>query len=328
MLPNFRLMIAALFVSVVALICGFGVFAAFRVSHEPLARVAPGTAALKLVAADAPAPSVEAIEPFAQRFHFGEAGGDGGVAALAYSSAPPNEPPIVKLRLPITEARDGSAANVPAAPADSADAPAPQAPQPQVVEVSLGSEPDDASAANTPQSPQEAPQQTVEAPLQTPQEPSQESPQSAKSDDVARQTAADSPAAGPAGDETEGAESAAEAPDVAAIEPASAESSTVEAPRVEQTSDVDRAPDAIAAPAPDPEPAAKAVEKKVVHKAHAHAATPSVKRKPAYTETSFQTAPSWPQQQSAQNQHAKGASKTGGQSDFGTGGPFVSPSGR
>lgn len=39
MFPNVRLMIAAVAASVVALSCGFGVFAAFRVNHEPLARL-------------------------------------------------------------------------------------------------------------------------------------------------------------------------------------------------------------------------------------------------------------------------------------------------
>ena len=39
MFPNVRLMIAAIAASIVALSCGFGVFAAFRVNHEPLARL-------------------------------------------------------------------------------------------------------------------------------------------------------------------------------------------------------------------------------------------------------------------------------------------------
>ena len=44
MFPNVRLQIVALFVSVVALSFGFGVFAAFRVNHEPLVQV-PASAA-------------------------------------------------------------------------------------------------------------------------------------------------------------------------------------------------------------------------------------------------------------------------------------------
>jgi hypothetical protein len=50
MLPNVRLMIAATLASVVALVCGFGLFAVFRVSHEPFVRSPAGTAALQLVA--------------------------------------------------------------------------------------------------------------------------------------------------------------------------------------------------------------------------------------------------------------------------------------
>ena len=45
MFPNVRLMIAATWASVVVLICGFGMFAAFRVSHEPLVRL-PAVSAL------------------------------------------------------------------------------------------------------------------------------------------------------------------------------------------------------------------------------------------------------------------------------------------
>ncbi len=49
MLPTFRLLIAAMFASIVALTCGFAVFAAFRVNHEPLSRLTADTAPLQLV---------------------------------------------------------------------------------------------------------------------------------------------------------------------------------------------------------------------------------------------------------------------------------------
>jgi len=49
MFPNLRLLIGALAASVAALCCGFGVFAAFRVSHEPLSRLPAATAPLQLV---------------------------------------------------------------------------------------------------------------------------------------------------------------------------------------------------------------------------------------------------------------------------------------
>ena len=70
MLPNVRLMIAATLASVVALICGFGMFAVFRINHEPFARLPAATAPLLLVADNATiAPARYALaEPFDARF--------------------------------------------------------------------------------------------------------------------------------------------------------------------------------------------------------------------------------------------------------------------
>jgi hypothetical protein len=67
MFPNVRLMIAAVLVTVAALSCGFGVFAAFRVSNEPLARLQAVATPLQL-AADHETPS---IVPLAARETFG-----------------------------------------------------------------------------------------------------------------------------------------------------------------------------------------------------------------------------------------------------------------
>jgi hypothetical protein len=53
MLPNVRLQIVALFVSVVALSFGFGVFAAFRVNREPLVQVPAAAAPLPVAAENA-----------------------------------------------------------------------------------------------------------------------------------------------------------------------------------------------------------------------------------------------------------------------------------
>jgi hypothetical protein len=58
MFPNVRLMIAATLASVVALVCGFGIFAVFRVSHEPFVRSPTITASLQLVADNAAYSSV------------------------------------------------------------------------------------------------------------------------------------------------------------------------------------------------------------------------------------------------------------------------------
>jgi hypothetical protein len=74
MLPNVRLQIVALFVSVVALSFGFGVFAAFRVNHEPLAEIPAGVSPLQL-GAESPAPSNVGTSwgaPFGSRFWLSE----------------------------------------------------------------------------------------------------------------------------------------------------------------------------------------------------------------------------------------------------------------
>jgi hypothetical protein len=57
MLPNVRLLIAAMLASILVLMCGFGVFAAFRVSHEPIAHLPAAMAPLQLVAENGAAPS-------------------------------------------------------------------------------------------------------------------------------------------------------------------------------------------------------------------------------------------------------------------------------
>jgi hypothetical protein len=68
MFPNIRLMIAAMVASIVALSCGFGVFAAFRVNHESLVRLPPVTAPLQLIAGNSAAVAVAVAEPFDRRF--------------------------------------------------------------------------------------------------------------------------------------------------------------------------------------------------------------------------------------------------------------------
>jgi hypothetical protein len=74
MFPNVRLMIAAMVASVVALSCGFGVFAAFRVNHEPLVRLPRATAPLQLLAGNTITASVvvAAAGPFDHRFQISQ----------------------------------------------------------------------------------------------------------------------------------------------------------------------------------------------------------------------------------------------------------------
>jgi hypothetical protein len=74
MFPNVRLQIVALFVSVVALSFGFGVFAAFQVNHEPLVKV-PAAAMPQPRAAENAAPTNTTTSwgaPFGSRFWLSE----------------------------------------------------------------------------------------------------------------------------------------------------------------------------------------------------------------------------------------------------------------
>src|SRR5579864_5970705 len=70
MFPNVRLLIAAVVASVVALSCGFAVFAVFRVNHEPLSRLAAGAAPLQLAAGNPmpPAAIPAPADSFGNRF--------------------------------------------------------------------------------------------------------------------------------------------------------------------------------------------------------------------------------------------------------------------
>jgi hypothetical protein len=120
MLPNIRLMIAATFAAVLMLICGFSMFATFRVSHAPLERVA-SAASLHLVTTDAASPlmTVTAVAPFNNRFDVGGPG-SGSVAALAYAAPEPSETPETKVAAPAADDCEPTAAESPA----SGDAPA------------------------------------------------------------------------------------------------------------------------------------------------------------------------------------------------------------
>jgi len=70
MFPNVRLMIVAMMASIVGMSCGLGVFAAFRVNHDPFVRLPNGTPALQLVFSNTvPAPVTDAVAtPFDVRF--------------------------------------------------------------------------------------------------------------------------------------------------------------------------------------------------------------------------------------------------------------------
>jgi hypothetical protein len=83
MFPDVRLLIAAVVASVVALSCGFAIFATFRVNHEPLSRLATGAAPLQLAAGNPSAATPAATESFGVRFPAGQADGAGAPAEAA-----------------------------------------------------------------------------------------------------------------------------------------------------------------------------------------------------------------------------------------------------
>ena len=70
MFPNGRLVIVAMLASVVAVSCGLGVFAAFRVNHQPFTRLQSADPPLQLVfGSGAPAPVRDvSAAPFGVRF--------------------------------------------------------------------------------------------------------------------------------------------------------------------------------------------------------------------------------------------------------------------
>ena len=102
MFPNVRLMIVAMFASIVAIGCGMGMFAAFRVNHEPLARLHSGNPPLQLVFGNgAPAPVTDAATvPFGGRFQLN------APAAKPVTMLAPSDPALPTA--PETEARSSS----------------------------------------------------------------------------------------------------------------------------------------------------------------------------------------------------------------------------
>ncbi len=132
MLPNVRLMIAAMFAAVLMLICGFGMFASFRVSHAPLERVASASSLHLFTAQDAPPPlTVTAAAPFNHRFEI-VGPGSRSVSALAYAAPEPVEQPAMKFVAPAVDTPEQNAtqpATEPTSPApESVDVPTQQVP--------------------------------------------------------------------------------------------------------------------------------------------------------------------------------------------------------
>jgi len=94
MFPNMRLMMTAVVASVITLSCGFGIFAALRINHEPIGRLPAASAPLRLITDNAVIASapVAAAEPLENRLQNGEPRNTGDTTAMAYSAMPPKAP--------------------------------------------------------------------------------------------------------------------------------------------------------------------------------------------------------------------------------------------
>jgi hypothetical protein len=207
MFPNVRLLIAAVVASIVALSCGFAMFAAFRVNHEPLSRLAAGAAPLQLAARNL-TPGVAMPVPadsFGNRFPLHQA--DSAGASPEVTSRQPGhddsvEPPSVVA---------GTTATAPATDTAEPAQPAPVAPAPAAMPDAKPDEVAVAPSESPPATPSEpAPAATATAATEPPAEPaapaeqaapmaqaSQESNQESNTDnksDTATTTAAEPPA--------------------------------------------------------------------------------------------------------------------------------------
>jgi hypothetical protein len=161
MFPNVRLMIAAVVASVVALSCGFGLFAAFRVNHEPLSRLATGAAPLQLAAGNPMPSAAMPADSFGNRFPSPQA----DVAGAAAEATPPQPEHDDSVEPP-------SAVASTTAPAIDADQPASPAPVAQAPAAEPDAKPDEVAAAPSeppPATPSEPPPAATETAVTEPQ---------------------------------------------------------------------------------------------------------------------------------------------------------------
>jgi hypothetical protein len=198
MFPNVRLLIAAVVASVVALSCGFALFAAFRVNHEPLSRLATGAAPLQLAAGN-PIPSVATPAPadsFGNRFPLNQA----DIAGASPEATPRQPEHDDNVEPPSAVASTTTTAHAP-----DADEPAQPVPDTQAPGAEPDAKPDDVAAAPSeppPATPSEPPPATTEtAATQPPTEqaapaepaaPTEQASQDSNTDKTTT-TAADSP---------------------------------------------------------------------------------------------------------------------------------------
>jgi hypothetical protein len=131
MIPTFRSMIVAMLLTLIALVGGFGLFAAFRVNHEPLARLPASTTPFALANNDVPpqALSFASEPPFGSRLESNAALVAISTVSMAGHNADPAEtsqPPSVAAA-PDSAAADNTPATTAAVDAKTDDAPPPAA---------------------------------------------------------------------------------------------------------------------------------------------------------------------------------------------------------
>jgi hypothetical protein len=112
MFPNVRLLVVAVLAAIAGIACGLGLFATFRVNHEPLARFAEGGPPLQL-AFDKLAPMPDTATPVAARYPLNGAAKPFSAPVLI---PPPNSAPD-----PAEGAANAESSTGTAAPADQRD---------------------------------------------------------------------------------------------------------------------------------------------------------------------------------------------------------------
>jgi hypothetical protein len=125
MFPNARLVIVAMLASIVAVSCGLGVFAAFRVNHQPFTRLQSADPPLQLVfGSGAPAPVKDvSAAPFGVRFLLNApVAVPETVAVVSIQQAPATAP---EATVPATEAEPVATTDPP--PSATTETPAPVA---------------------------------------------------------------------------------------------------------------------------------------------------------------------------------------------------------
>lgn len=147
MFPNARLVIVAIFSSIVAVSCGLGVFAAFRINHQPFTRLQSADPPLQLVSGSGAPALVKdmAAAPFGVRFPL-----NAPVAVPEAAAIAPLERTSTTESDPVTAPADPAVAAATAQNAEGGDevslsSPRDQASPPMPAEQSGAVAPDDAA---------------------------------------------------------------------------------------------------------------------------------------------------------------------------------------